>query len=109
MWLQILLTPTLPKDKTLDKIVDVLTKLYEPKTLVINECFQFHCRNQLVGKSVAEYVAELRQLTKHCEFSAYLDDAFRDRFVCGLRSKAIEKKGDGPDILVCCGYCTQKF
>ena len=66
---------------------------FEPKPLVINECFQFHCRNQPVGKSVAEYVAELRQLTKHCEFGAYLDDAFRDRFVCGLRSKAIEKKG----------------
>ena len=73
--------PTLPKDKTLDEIVDVLTKHYEPKTLVIAEGFQFHRRNQAVGESVAEYIAELRRLTRHCEFGAYLDDALRDRFV----------------------------
>ena len=48
---------------------------------------------------MAEYVAELRRLTKHCEFGAYLDDALRDRFVCGLRSETIESEkvadGDG--------------
>ena len=87
-----LLAPTLPKDKTLDEIVDVLTKHYEPKTLVIAERFQFHRRNQAVGESVAEYVAGLRLLTRHCEFGAYLDDALRDRFVCGLRSETIQKK-----------------
>ena len=87
-----LLAPTLPREKTLDEIVDVLTKHYEPKTLVIAERFQFHRRNQAVGESVNEYVAELRRLTKHCEFGAYLDDALRDRFVCGLRSETIQKK-----------------
>ena len=49
-----LLAPTLPKDKTLDEIVDVLTKHFEPKTLVIAERFQFHRRNQATGESVAE-------------------------------------------------------
>ena len=62
------------------------------KTLVIAERFQFHCPNQAVGESVAEHVAGIRQLTRHCEFSAYLDDTLRDRFVCGLRSKMIQKK-----------------
>ena len=85
-----LLAPTLPKDKTLDEIVNVLTKHYEPKTLVIAERFQFHRRNQAVSESVAEYVAGLRRLTRQCEFGAYLDDAFRDRFVCGLRSETIQ-------------------
>ena len=76
----------------LDKIVEVLTKHYEPKTLVIAERFQFHHRNQAVGESVAEYVAGLRRLTRHCEFGAYFDDTLRDRFVCGLRSETIQKK-----------------
>ena len=84
--------PTLPKDKTLDEIVDVLTKNYEPKTLVIAEHFQFHRRNQAVGESVAEYTAGLRRLTRHCEFGAYLDDALRDRFVCRLWNETIQKK-----------------
>ena len=90
--LQNLLAPTLPKDKTLDEIVDVLTKHYKPKTLVIAECFQFHRRNQAVDESVAEYVAGLRQLTRHCEFDVYLDDTLRDHFVCWLRSETIQKK-----------------
>ena len=55
------------KDKTLDEIVDVLTKHYEPKTLVIAERFQFHRRNQAVGESVVEYVAGLRRLTRHSQ------------------------------------------
>jgi len=67
-------------------------KNYEPKTLVIAERFQFHCPNQAVGESVAEHVAGIRQLTRHSEFGAYLDDAHRDRFVCGLQSKTIQKK-----------------
>ena len=41
---------------------------------------------------MAEYIAGLRRLTRHCEFGAYLDDALRDRFVCGLRSEMIQKK-----------------
>ena len=59
---------------------------------MIAEHFQFHCPNQAVGESVAEHVAEIRQLTRHCEFGAYLDDLLRDRFVCGLQSKTIQKK-----------------
>ena len=59
---------------------------------MISEHFQFDCHNQAVSESVAKYVAGLRRLTRHCEFGAYLDDALRDRFVCGLRSETIQKK-----------------
>ena len=41
---------------------------------------------------MSEYVAELRKLSEHCKFEAFLDDALRDRFVCGLRSEAAQKK-----------------
>ena len=57
--LQNLLARTLPREKTFDKIVDVLTKHYEPKTQVIAECFQFHRHNQAVGESVALRVRRL--------------------------------------------------
>ena len=40
---------------------------------------------------MAGYIAELRQLATHCKFGAYLDDALRNRFVCGLRSEATQK------------------
>ena len=47
---------------------------------------------QLPSETVSKYVAELRKLSEHCKFEAFLDDALRDRFVCGLRSKTTQKK-----------------
>ena len=37
-------------------------------------------------------MAELRRLADRCEFGAYLQDALRDRLVCGLRSEAIQRR-----------------
>ena len=37
-------------------------------------------------------MAELRKLTIHCQFRGYLDEALRDRLVCGLRNEAIQRK-----------------
>ena len=49
-------------------------------------------RQQETEEGVAKFVSELRRLARHCEFGAYLDEALRDRFVCGLRSEAMQKR-----------------
>ena len=87
-----LLQPSSPIDKTLQDITDVLKKHYQPTPSVIVERFQFHKRNQKEGESVAEYVAELKRLSTHCQFKDYLDDALRDRLVCGLRKESTQKR-----------------
>ncbi len=87
-----LLAPAVLKEKTLDEIITALKQHFEPKPIVIAERFHFHRRNQVVGESVADFVAELRRLATHCEFQTYLDEALRDRFVCGLRSEAAQKR-----------------
>ena len=63
-----------------------------PKPIIIAERFRFHKRNQLQCESVNAYIAELRKLTKFCEFGLNLNDTLRDRFVCGLRNDQIQKK-----------------
>lgn len=40
---------------------------------------------------IAEYVAALRKLSTFCKFGAFLDDALRDRLVCGIRHEATQK------------------
>ena len=67
-----LLTPTLPKDKSFE-IVEVLEKHFDPKSLEISERFHFNQRQQVAVESVAQYVAELRRLTTHCNFGAFLE------------------------------------
>ena len=78
-----LVAPTMPQDNSLADLVDVLKRHFEPKPLVIAERFHFHKRAQAVGESIAEYMAELRRLTTHCNYRDHLEEALRDRLVCG--------------------------
>ena len=87
-----LMAPDNPKDKSFATITGVLKAHFEPKPLIIAQRFHFHRRDQAPGESVAEYLAELRRLASKCNFGAYLDEALRDRLVCGQRSEAIQKR-----------------
>ena len=87
-----LLAPDAPKDKTLAEITAVLRSHYEPKRAIIAERFHFHKRDQALGESIADYDAALRKLATNCSFEAYLEDALRDRFVCGLRNEAMQRR-----------------
>ena len=86
-----LLLPQQPKDKSLDELMGTLKRHFEPKPVVIAERFHFHRRGQGVDESVAEYVAELRKLATHCRFGGYLEEALRDRLVCGLREESTQR------------------
>ena len=87
-----LLAPTKPADKTYTELVEVLKAHLKPKPVIIAERFHFHQRQQKEGEDVATYMATLRRLADRCEFGAHLDDALRDRFVCGLRREATQRK-----------------
>jgi hypothetical protein len=86
------LAPAKPKSKTLQELKDVLLNHFEPEPLLIAERFHFHKRNQKGQESIMEYVAELRKLATRCKFGDYIDDALRDRFVCGLRKENIQSQ-----------------
>lgn len=90
--LQNLVQLDLPKGKRYKDLVNVLLGHYMPKLLVISESFKFNKRNQKEGESVNSYVVELRRLSIHCEFGAFLPEALRDRLVCGFRSDTTQKK-----------------
>ena len=90
--LRSLLSPVKPQEKTFDELKVELKKHFEPKKVVIAERFNFHRRNQAPDESIAEYVAKLRKLTTNCDFSDYLEEALRDRFICGLRSETTQKQ-----------------
>ena len=92
--LRSLLAPTKPKEKSLAQIISVLKSHYEPKRNVVAERYKFHKRNQQagLGESVAMYVAELRRLAARCSFGSHLQEALRDRLICGLKSEAMQKR-----------------
>lgn len=87
-----LLAPELPSGKTFGEISAVLQLHYEPKRAIIAERFHFHKRDQAEGESVANFDAALRKLATHCQFAANLEDSLRDRFVCGMRHQAMQRR-----------------
>ena len=85
-----ILAPEKPVIKDYSQLVEALRSHLDLKPIVIAERFKFHRRNQREGESIAQYIAELRKLSKHCAFRDYLDQALCNQLVCGLTSEAIQ-------------------
>ena len=60
---------------------------YKKDTIEIAERFKFFKRVQQEQETLANYLAELRKLAKHCNFGNYLDTALCNQLVCGLRDR----------------------
>ena len=41
---------------------------------------------------MAEFVLALKGLAKHCNFGDFLNNALRDRLVCGLNKESIQRR-----------------
>ena len=87
-----LLQPAKPAETTFKKIVDTLEKHFSPKPSEIVERYKFHSRNRNEDEGIAAYVAELRKLTEHCNFGETLPEMLRDRLVCGINNKKIQRR-----------------
>ena len=87
-----LLAPEIQKDKSFDELKELLVSHYSPKPILIAERYKFHRRNQHESETVAQFVVELKRLALKCEFGTFLEEALRDRLLCGLKSVQIQKK-----------------
>ena len=65
---------------------------HHPPPSVIVEQFNFNSRTQKEGESVADFVAQLRKLSEHCQYEATLDDMLHDRLVCGLHDVKLQRR-----------------
>lgn len=80
-----LVAPTLPQTKSLDDLVAVLKKHFKPKPLVIAEHFCFHQHTQAVPDNMGN--------SPPTEFGDPLDEALRERLVCGITDMGIHTQG----------------
>ena len=87
-----LLTPDKPATKSFQEIVTTLQQHLSPKPLEIAERFRFYKRNQSEGETVLTYMADLKKLAAHCNFGGNLNEALRDKLVCGLCNVQIQKR-----------------
>ena len=87
-----LCSPDKPNAKSFEELVTCLQNHLQPKPTVIAERYKFHQRIQGSSETVAEYLAALRRAAADCRFEGFLEQALRDRFVCGLTSEHLRRR-----------------
>ena len=85
---RLITAPDKPTDKSFADLVKLIGDHYSPIPSVIVERFRFNTRIRQPGESVTTFIAELRHLTRYCEFGESLKDMLRDRLVCGIDNGA---------------------
>lgn len=89
--LSTLASPVKPKSLTYERAVELLAAHLQPTPSVLTERYKFRQRRQR-DESIAEYVSELKKLSKYCDFGSALDENLRDQLVCGLKSEIIRQR-----------------
>ena len=87
-----LTAPANPADKSFAQLVKLVGDHHSPKPSVIVERFRFNTRIRQQGESVVNFIAELRHLTRYCEFGSVLNDMLRDRLVRGIENSHIQQR-----------------
>ncbi|KAG5883796.1 hypothetical protein JTB14_036673 [Gonioctena quinquepunctata] len=70
-----LVSPKKPEEATLAEVVILLKNHFDPEKLEIAETFNFNNYIQKSNQSVAEFVVELKELARSCNFEEFLNRA----------------------------------
>ena len=87
-----LTAPTKPSEMKFEDICTRLSNYYNPKKTTLATRYNFYRRNQKDNESITDYVSNLKKLAQDCNFGTFRDTAIRDIFVCGLKSKATQRR-----------------
>ncbi|XP_049267747.1 uncharacterized protein LOC119378660 [Rhipicephalus sanguineus] len=84
--------PRKPNALTYEEVVAVLSEHYDPKRHEITESYKFFSRCQAEGEPINEFLVDIRRIADNCNFGSALNRMLRDRIVCGVRSRALQKQ-----------------
>ena len=87
-----------PADLTYVELCQLLQTHYEPKPNTILQRYNFYSAYRKKEQSIGDFVAELKNLARNCEFGAQLtaqlilEENLRDRLVCDVTDSAIQRR-----------------
>ncbi|XP_072400173.1 uncharacterized protein [Diabrotica undecimpunctata] len=87
-----LVAPKKPTNFTFQEVKGTLIEHFSPPVSEICERHVFNRCEQKAVQSISDYSVELRKLANSSNFRQFLEEALRDRFVCGIRDKGTQKK-----------------
>lgn len=89
--LRSLATPRKPSELTFNEAITLLSEHFNPRPSKFVQRFKFNRRDQLPNETLADYLAELRRLSEHCEFTD-LEEMLLDRLICGMRDERLQRR-----------------
>ena len=87
-----MLSPDKVTDFTFSVLVQKARAHFNPKPSPIVKRHEFNTRRQGGNEAVATYVAELRKIAEFYDYGPVLSDMLRDRLVCGIHNKVIQRR-----------------
>ena len=85
-----LVSPDHPDSRSYNDIMELVRQHY-PKPSPIVSRFRFNLCVRQSGEMVAAFIAKLRQLAEHCQYSDTLEEMVRDRLVCGINDERLQR------------------
>ena len=90
--LKMLATPKKLEEFEFSELVELARLHYDPTPSLIVKRFKFNSRCQKEGESISIYIVELRKIAEYRRFGQVLNDMLRDRLMCGIRNKRIQRR-----------------
>ena len=79
-------------DKSYEDVRQVLRAHFSPAPSEIVQRFRFNSCVRKPGESVVSFLPRLRATSEHCNYGDSLEPMLRDRLVCGIGNKTIQKR-----------------
>ena len=87
-----LVNPRKPTDKSFAELVNLVKNHLNPRPLSVVYRCKFNSRFRQQGETIQQYVADLRNLSEHCEFGDQLEKMLRNPLVCGVNDERIQRR-----------------
>lgn len=87
-------TFTYESDEDRNKVCVVIKKFdnhFLPKRNLSYERFKFFTRKQLINESIEQFVTDLKNKARSCEFGELKDNLIKDIFTCGLQNHVLRE------------------
>ena len=75
-----------------DALIEILTSHFDPKPSSIVQRFKFYNHSRGKGESIPTFVATLHVIAEHCEYGDSLKIMLRNKLVCGINHKGIQRR-----------------
>lgn len=83
--------PDLPKNKTFDQLVALLSNQHKLRVSGFRRRIQFDNSKQ-INESIVDWFIEVKNVASLCDFGNKFEDRVKDKFVTGLRAGPIQER-----------------